>query len=430
METNENAKKEQYQAAEQELIKLLERVEGIEEGNLKEAEEEILEGVLKIGKRILEGKMSKIEEPIEMKKKGECGHEQKLVGYRPKKLLTMFGEVGYKRAYYQCQMEEGDKRDEERCSNGRAPSDEKWGVSGTRTTPGVQRLVSYYSSMLTYEEAAEAFSRVLPLGISARQVLNLVKPVGKALAEEEDKHVKELFDEAMKKHSSEKEEREQDPIERLYIEADGIMERMRRGSVPMKDDEKKHEGDVYREVKVGAVFEAERGRERSELVPDIFIDTPKKDSTRYVARRTTSENFGRLLYALAHQAGLKRAKLVVFLGDGAHWIWNMAAEHFPTAIQIVDLYHAKEHVWEVAHAAQPGTDWNAERMRYPQFRAQGLQIGSGVAEAACKTVVAARFKRSGMRWTPQGLDAALPLRAAKLSGTYDLFWQDRQRLVA
>ena len=73
---------------------------------------------------------------------------------------------------------------------------------------------------------------------------------------------------------------------------------------------------------------------------------------------------------------------------------------------------------------------NAERMRYPAFRAQGMHIGSGIAEAACKTVVETRAKRSGMRWTPEGLDAVLPLRAAKLNGTYDQFWQDQSRLVA
>ena len=73
---------------------------------------------------------------------------------------------------------------------------------------------------------------------------------------------------------------------------------------------------------------------------------------------------------------------------------------------------------------------NAERMRYPAFRAQGMQIGSGIAEAACKTVVQTRAKRSGMRWTPDGLDAVLPLRVARLNGTYDQFWQAQSRLVA
>ncbi|MFL5625076.1 MAG: ISKra4 family transposase, partial [Ktedonobacteraceae bacterium] len=73
---------------------------------------------------------------------------------------------------------------------------------------------------------------------------------------------------------------------------------------------------------------------------------------------------------------------------------------------------------------------NAERMRYPTFRAQGMHIGSGIAEAACKTVVATRLKRSGMRWSPDGLDALLPLRTCVLNQTYDDFWEGQPRLVA
>ena len=175
---------------------------------------------------------------------------------------------------------------------------------------------------------------------------------------------------------------------------------------------------------------------------------------RYVARRTAKGDFDQLLYGLARQSGLEQAKQVVILGDGAPWIWKLASEHFPEAVQIVDLYHAQEHLWQVARAVYgPQTEaaevWakdacdllvhgtieelaatiaalppiapspgesrsvpekavdyfttNAERMRYPAFRAQGMHVGSGIAEAACKTVVATRLKRSGMRWTTSRL---------------------------
>ncbi len=201
----------------------------------------------------------------------------------------------------------------------------------------------------------------------------------------------------------------------------------------------------------------------------------------YVARRTRAEPFGQHLYALAQQCGIERAREVVVLGDGAAWIWRLVAEHFPGAVQIVDLWHAREHVWKVAHAVfgrgtpqevawaksacdllsegqidtlvkrieqlpailpEPGAarsipaieaDYfrsNQERMCYPTFRAQGMQIGSGVAEAACKTVVSTRAKRAGMRWTPKGLDALLALRTAVLNGTYCDFWKERPHLVA
>jgi len=484
METNETAKREQYQAAEQELLKLIEIVVDIKKGDLKGLEEKIYEGIFKVGVKLMEGALKQGEETVQTSIEGVCGHKQSLVGYRPKNILTLFGVVEYKRPYYHCQEEGGNEEQAEKCSHGKCPSDEVWGVEEKRTTPGVQRHVSYLCATLTFEEAAETFRRFLPLGMSPRQALNLMKPVGKALEEKEDGAVKALFEQALKAKTEDEQRLSKNiekDIRRLYIELDGIFARMRRGSVPMEEHEIKRIGDIYREIKVGATFLAERGRERSELVEGVYIDTPQKGSMRYVARRTAKGGFGPLLYALAEATGLSRAQQVVVLGDGAVWIWKLVAEHFPDAVQIVDLYHAEEHVWEVAHAVygrkgQKAEIWakqactllvngkieelvqeisklpkispsegesrtipersvdyfttNAERMRYPQFRAEGMHIGSGIAEAACKTVVGVRAKGTGMRWTPEGLDAVLPLRATKLSGTYDQFWQDQPRLVA
>jgi hypothetical protein len=142
--------------------------------------------------------------------------------------------------------------------------------------------------MLTFEEAAEAFERLLPLGMSARQALNLVRPIGGALAEKEEETVKKIFSEATKSKTADDHEKidentEKD-IRRLYIEMDGILARMRRGTVPMEDHEQKRDGDVHREVKVGAIFEAVQGRERSELVPDVYIDTrhPKAGNSMWL----------------------------------------------------------------------------------------------------------------------------------------------------
>jgi hypothetical protein len=485
METNERAI--QYQSAEQELLKVIAAVEAVEDGDLKAIEETIFSGIFHIGSKLMEGRMTKEKEPVPTKIQGECGHDQKLVGYRKKKLITMFGEVEFQRAYYQCQIheEQGNEQDQARpCSHGRAPADELWGIKGVRTTAGVQQYISYLCSMLTFDEAAEAFRRVLPGKMSARQAQNLARPVGMALSKKEDEEVKSRFEQASQSKTDDV-EREQQPmvkdIARLYIEPDGIMGRMRRESVPMEKHEQEREGDVYRETRVGAVFLAERGNERSELAPDVWIDTPQEGSQQYVARRTALGGFDKLLYTLACQSGLSRAEQVVVIGDGAHWIWDLADEQFPGAVQIVDLYHAKEHVWDVAHAVFGrttvlGISWakracdllvhgkiedlvaqirelpsiapppgqsksipeqaigyftsNAERMRYHTFRAQGMHVGSGIAEAACKRVVSTRFKQTGMRWTPDGLDAILPLRTAKLNRSFDLFWQTQSQLVA
>ena len=120
------------------------------------------------------------------------------------------------------------------------------------------------------------------------------------------------------------------------------------------------------------------------------------------------------------------------LGDGASWICNIADELFPGAVQIVDLFHAKQHLWDVAKVIYgPGTDmaerWakrrrDRHRMRYPAFRARGLCVGSGVLEAGCKNVVGTRFKRPGMHWSVAGVNAMAALRCCVLSKRLDDFW--------
>ena len=276
----------------------------------------------------MEGRMNteKKAEPAPARIEGKCGHHQKLVGYRTKKLVTLFGEVELRRAYYQCQVVKGqeDEKEAQKCSHGRAPMDEQWGIAGTRTTSGVQQYMSYLCSMLTFDEAAEAYRRFLPGKMSARQALNLARPVGMALAAKEDEEVKICFDQAFQSKTDGKEAEQQamvKDIARLYIEPDGIMGRMRRESVPMEKHERERKGDVYREMRVGTVFLAERGNERSELAPDVWIDMPKEESQQYVARRTALGGFDKLLYTLACKSGLARAEQVVVIGDGAHWIF-------------------------------------------------------------------------------------------------------------
>ena len=161
--------------------------------------------------------------------------------------------------------------------------------------------------------------------------------------------------------------------------------------------------------------------------------------------------------------------------DGADWIWNLIAERFPHAIQIVDLYHARQHLWEVAHRLHPNDEgqrkaWmkvhqkrlldqgkieklvrllraipsdrpevaekirieadyfekNAERMRYPEFRRQHLFVGSGVIEAGCKTVIGSRLKQSGMFWTVRGANAILALRCSYLNARFEDYWESRR----
>jgi hypothetical protein len=492
METNEALKRALWSEMEAELVKLVERLEDVVEGDLKNLEQRVMDTIFAIGRGLIEHILDRggQGEAAVARREGSCGHQQRLVGERPKELLTLLGKVKFRRPYYQCLLGESTSPQPQReretgeaaCSHGEAPADALWGVQERRTTAGVQAAVSYLCASLTLEEAAQTFTRLLPLGMSARQALSLMQPVGERLSAQEEEAAKALWEEAAQAKTQPEQagvqdtESQQQVIERMYIELDGVLARMRRGSVAMEEKEQQRPGDVYREMKVGAVFQASRGRERSGLAPDVWVDEPAEGTLRYVAQRTALGHFAHLLYTLAVQQGLQRAKQVVVLGDGALWIWRLVEEHFPGAVQIVDLWHAQEHVWEVAQAvygrstpegiawAKQGCSWlvhgeigalitsiealppiapppgqtrsvpeqavgyfttNAQRMRYPHFRAQGMHVGSGMAEAACKTVVSTRAKRAGMRWSPEGLDALLPLRTAVLNRTYDAFWQNR-----
>jgi transposase len=168
----------------------------------------------------------------------------------------------------------------------------------------------------------------------------------------------------------------------------------------------------------------------------------------------------------------------VVIGDGAPWIWNLTEEHFPGAVQVVDLYHARQHLGELSGKLWPTEErrrrrWmsqrqkqldggrieslvrglrslspasceaaelvrhtadyfaaNAQRMRYPTFRRQHLCVGSGVVEAGCKTLIGNRLKRSGMFWTVRGANAIIALRCNRLSGKFEDYWESRHARAA
>jgi hypothetical protein len=193
-----------------------------------------------------------------------------------------------------------------------------------------------------------------------------------------------------------------------------------------------------------------------------------------VAAVETSEQFGKRLYLEAWKRGWSRAEKRVVMGDGSEWIWNQADLHFTNATQIVDLYHASGHLWELVRKLHPNDEasqnrWmmihqhrleegkieelvsgfrstetshaevaekirleaeyfekNAERMRYPEFRRQHLFVGTGVIEAGCKTVIGSRCKQSGMFWTVRGVNAILALRCCQFNGRFEDYWEARR----
>jgi hypothetical protein len=217
-----------------------------------------------------------------------------------------------------------------------------------------------------------------------------------------------------------------------------------------------------REVKFGCVFTQTGWDEEGYAIRD-------PGSTTYIGAIETAGQFGSRIYLEAWN----RADKKVVIGDGAEWIWNHADLHFSGAVQIVDLFHARQHLWEVARLLHPGDipgqkQWilrhqpkldggkieklvqflggtdastpavaetirieaayferNAARMRYPEFRRQHLFAGSGVIEAGCKTVIGSRLKQSGMFGTVSGANAIIALRCCHLNNRMESYWESR-----
>lgn len=229
----------------------------------------------------------------------------------------------------------------------------------------------------------------------------------------------------------------------------------------------------WKEVKMGSVYRTYPQYER--LSPPGI----RAESQRYVATRAPAAEFGRRWAALATQIGVYKQETpsedVVVIGDGAAWIWNLADEHFPGAVEIVDYMHAKSHLYDVAKCvfgeeasqavetwvketeqslyagdtagveerlrelAPPESPWRKEiqtqigyfqkhsaRMQYETFVSNGYHIGSGVIESACKHVVGERCKQAGMRWSKDGINAILFWRCLLKNNAWDAFWQQDQ----
>jgi len=258
------------------------------------------------------------------------------------------------------------------------------------------------------------------------------------------------------------------PVRTLYVQMDGtgvpVVKKETVGRQGKTDGQPAH----TREAKLGCVFTQTTTDEKGRPIRD-------PDSTTYTGAIETAEEFGRRIYLEAWNRGWEHAQNKVVMGDGAEWIWNLAEQHFPGAVQIVDLYHARQHLWELIrklHPHDPASQkaWmkihqkrlldkgkieklvnalrairpahpevaeqirieadyferNKERMRYPKFRRQHLFVGSGVIEAGCKTVIGSCLKQSGMFWTLRGANAILALRCCHLNGRFEAYWETRQ----
>lgn len=390
---------------------------------LERAEKIARDGGLRVGRSILHAAVQTIGNGYEGSRQVcECGQRLCYVNDRERTVVTLVGSFKIRRAYYRCPT----------CGATKVPLDTRLEIERTDFSPGVRQVMGRLGAVGPFDQGRQLMGELTGLWISARSHRLVCEDLGHALAERIAPPLLQT-----------------EKPETLYLLADGTMIPTRTG---------------WREVKVGVAFVGGVNQERK----------PQRHATRYFADLLEAEAFGWRWYSLAERMGRQRAGRIVVLGDGAVWIWNLADMHFPGAVQIVDWYHAKEHLGTVAKAVwgeenpcaarwvdhakkhlahgniekvialieslparsktartalREATGYfrnNAHRMRYRRFRRQGLFIGSGVVEAGCKHIVGQRLKGSGMRWSVEGARDILNLRLAVLYG----HWPYHQKLAA
>jgi len=373
-----------------------------------------------------------------------------------KTFLTVLGDVRIRRRIQRCGG----------CGAWRAAEDELLDMVRTGFSPGVRRIMARTAEEMPFDKARMVMWELARIRVTAKDVERKAEEIGAHIHQLSDERRREVFSGAARPEAAVDGEDGGKAPEVLYVAADGT-------GVPVVKPEtegRKGKGSDgmarTREAKLGAVFTQTGVNEKGEPVRDPA-------STSYIGRIESVEIFGSRLYAEAVRRGMHLARRVVVIGDGAVWIWNLAQLHFPGALQIVDYYHAAEHLWQLARVlfrqddglrkvwcdrmkdslwagdieqligkllAMPLTgadkqardkevayyETNKERMRYATFRAKGLFIGSGVIEAGCKSLVGQRLKRSGMRWTVNGANAILALRCCVASGRFEDYWEDRR----
>jgi hypothetical protein len=344
-------------------------------------------------------------------------------------IQTLAGPLTMRRAYYHCK----------RCKSGFCPQDATLKIlPGRSCTQALAQEVAALSAGLPYEMAMTILQRLTSVRLSGRSAQRLCTGSVAQIVEDFVAHRQEQM--LPLAYVA----KEQIPAQlpqpyRLYIEADGI-------HTPMEDGS-------WREMKVGVV--------RAE-----FADGREQMASRYISHLGDAATFGKHWEALALSCGSLKAHCLGVLGDGASWIWNLASQCFPKAVQILDFYHASEYVAAVARAVfgeqesalkswlglrlselkqsrwsdfwsalddlnQPGLESlislrtyfsnHASRMEYASYLKRGLCIGSGLAESSCKRIVTQRLKGSGMHWSVGGAQVIARLRGFLLGSEWDEF---------
>ncbi len=380
-----------------------------------------------------------------------CGRQAHYRELRSKPVLTAVGPVEVWRPYYLCPH----------CHRGQFPADVELDIENTESSPGVRRMEAVVGQEAAFDHGRQQMKQLADLDVTTKAVERTAEAIGQDIAARERQEMQRAMQLDLPMVMGE-------AVPILYVQMDGTgIPVVKKETV---DRQGKMEGQPShtREVKLGCVFTQTAWDKEGYPIRD-------PDSTTYTGAIETAQEFGKRIYVEAWKRGWSRAAKKVVMGDGAEWIWNLAEQHFPGAVQIVDLYHARQHLWELARRLHPNDEvrqkaWirihqrrlldkgkieklvsalrsisstnpevveklrteadyferNADRMRYPKFRQQHLFVGSGVIEAGCKTVIGKRLKQSGMFWTARGANAIIALRCCHLNGRFEDYWEVRR----
>jgi hypothetical protein len=381
----------------------------------------------------------------------QCGQQAQYQELRSKRILTVVGTVEVLRPYYLCAH----------CHAGQFPADQDLDIAHTEFSPGVRRMQALVGHQVSFDHGREQMKLLAGLEVTTKSVERVAETIGADIARGEQEEIDRCVQLDLPIIVGE-------PVPILYVQMDGT------GVPVVKKETVGRKGKLdglpahTREAKLGCVFTQTSWDEEGYAIRD-------PDSTTYTGAIENAEQFGKRLYVEAWKRGWNRAESKVVIGDGAEWIWNIAQDHFPGAIQIVDLYHARQHLWDVARLLYPNDTkrqnawigvrqkrWldkgkidklvaslrsirvphpdlarkvhneadyfanNAARMAYPKFRKRHLFVGSGVIEAGCKTVIGHRLKQSGMFWTVNGANSIITLRCSHLNGRFEDYWEHRR----
>lgn len=383
-----------------------------------------------------------------------CGQLARYAGRHGKTIQTALGAMTLERAYYHCAV----------CQRGYFPRDAALGIVATSLSPALTRMIGLVGAMVSFEEGAELLGELAGIGVNAKQVERTAEALGAAIADDERQRVAPST--------------AHDLAPTLYLGMDGTGIPMRAAELAGRQGKQPDGSAKTREVKLCTLWSAEGRDAEGTPVRDEGSITYSAAIESAASRDTDSapSDFAQRVLREACRRSFDHATRQVVLGDGAAWIWNLADEHFPHAVQIVDRFHVKQHLSDVAKAiygagSDLATQWarqrhdqldagdidhiiacldlhaktcevarqcrdylqtNRRRMRYHDFRAQGLCTSTGVVEAGCKVAIGTRLKRAGMHWTLAGANAIIALRCCKLSRRFADFWEVRavERLSA